>query len=116
MVFEEFEALTEDADDPAFRKYMGDGAKAKIRALYDVLKTVSDACDAQVSVEEFNVLVKDKKKIHAIYTVVNSWWKTGGGATDGFVAAFKEMQKYLELPPMVEVKWPQCMIRNAFEA
>ena len=115
-MFNEFQEIADDKEDPSWQKYLGAGAKAKVRAMGDLLKIVTEHVDAQTDVQEFNVLIADKKRLHAIYTTSTSWFKTGGGATDAFVATFKEMQKYLALPPTVEVKWPMCMEKTVFEA
>ena len=116
LVCEEFEALPQDSEDPAWRKYLGDAAEKKMRALADLLKSINDHCDQQTSVDEFNVLLGDKKKLHAIYTVCNSWFRTGSGSADGFADTFTEMQKYLQMPPQKKVKLPVAMTKNHFEA
>ena len=118
MVFDEFEPLAtiHDTEDPTWRKFLGDGAKVKLRAMNDLLKAMNEACDSLTAVEEFNVLQKYRKKLHVIVTVLSSWYKTGNGATDSFSACFSEMHRYQELPPKVEVQWPRCIIQNHFEA
>ena len=75
---------------------MGEGARTKLRSMCDLLKSVSDTVDAQTSVEDYNVLVQDKKKMYAVYTITNSWYKTGGGATDGFLGVFTEAPRLSE--------------------
>ena len=78
-------------EDATWQKYLGCGAKTKLRAMGDLLKVVTELVDAQTAVEEFEVLVNDKKKLHAIFTVSNAWLKSGGGATDAFTGTFKEV-------------------------
>ena len=116
LVFTEFEALTTDPEDPVYRKYLGEAAKIKLRNMSIVLKDLTEVCDQQTQVEEFNVLSKDKKKLHAIYSVLQSWYRTGGGAGDSFANTFTEMAKYLSLPPEEHVNWPIVIKRNHFEA
>ena len=90
-MYEEFEAIPNDPDDATWQKYLGAGAKTKIRALSDLLKMVSNHVDQQVDVNDFNVVVKDKKRLQAIFTVTNAWLKSGGGSNDSFATAFKEV-------------------------
>ena len=116
LVFLEFESLPINSEDPVYRKYLGEQAKVKLRSLNDVLKGLSQLCDQQTQVDEFNVLVQDKKRLHAIVTVLQAWRRTGCGAGVSFSNTFTEMAKYLSLPPVVEVKWPIVITQNHYEA
>ena len=91
LVFEEFTKMPDDAEDATWQKYLGEGAKTKIRSMSDLLKIVGEHVDAQVAVEEYNVVALDRKRLHSIVTVVMGWYKSGGGSTDAFVTTFKEV-------------------------
>lgn len=90
LVFLDMEKCGDGPDDDIWRKYLGDGAKTKVRALGDILKSLTAVCDAQTNVDEFNVLLKDKKQLHAIHAVLAAWYRTGGGLADSFNATFDE--------------------------
>ena len=90
LVFTEFDTCGDGPEDAVWNKFMGDGAKTKIRSLTDLLKLVTTQCEAQTEVSEFNEILKDKKQLQAIYTVLNAWHKTGGGAADSFLVSFSE--------------------------
>ena len=79
LVFKEFSEIADDAEDANWRKFLGEGSKTKIRSLHDLLDKVSAHCDAQTNVDEFNIVLKDKKMLHALHAVLASWIKTGGG-------------------------------------
>ena len=90
-VYEEFTKIGNDTEDAIYQKYLGQGAKTKLRSMADLLKTVGEHVDAQVAVEEFNVVVEDKKKLHGIFTVCSAWFRTGAGESEAFVTTFKEV-------------------------
>ena len=99
MVSKEFSEIPDDKENASWQKYLGSGAKTKVRAMVDLLKIVSEYVDQQTDVGELNVLIIDKKRLHAIYTVTNAWYKTGGGATEAFVTTFKEVCGFCENTP-----------------
>ena len=95
LVFREFKEINDSEDDANWQKYLGSGAKTKLRAMSDLLKAVTEHVDAQTDVEEFNVLITDIKRLHAIVMVGSSWHKIGGGATDAFVTTFLEVRVFI---------------------
>ena len=61
LVFTEFDSCGDGDEDPVCRKFLGEGAKTKVRALGDLLKMHTAPCESQTVVEEFNEILKDKK-------------------------------------------------------
>ena len=112
----EFTAITQDPTSELYRKFLGDGSKAKQRSMTDILGGMKKQLDSTQDVNIYDILLMDKKKIMAVQQIALAWRTNGGGESLLFYKSFLEMQNFLSLPPKSEVTWPVVIRKAVFEA
>ena len=116
VLAKEFSLIKSDIQDPTYIKWLGAETDKIQRRLRELLSATLTWLEPLADVDDYNVLLEDKKKHEAIIQLVKSWTKSGGGKSQEFLDTVKKMTSYLAMEPETNLTLPEPMAKRVFEA